>query len=249
MEWASKTVETSSQREVRRAKSTADQVGSVRANITTFVVRVDGEVQSHQFNEVLVLSETELVGQVVAVVLVFLDRCNLAILVDVAVDLGRDGWELSNEVHRVLKSVLPVLRLVHSLSVGLCEIRFMLESCHSERELGHGVKVVGAAVDELLDELGNIGTGSPLRREVANLLLRGNFASQEQPEETFRQRLLAAGGLGENLLTLWDLRYVSLQLNSNAYRSRIPSFRGIGCPPQSLGRNPSNCKLIYATRS
>lgn len=60
----------------------------------------------------------------------------------------------------------------------------MLESSDSEGELGHGVQVRGAAVDELLDELGHIGTGSPLGRQVADLLLGGNLAGQEKPEET-----------------------------------------------------------------
>jgi hypothetical protein len=66
------------------------------------------------------------------------------------------------------------------------------------------VEVAGAAVDELLDELGDIGAGSPLGGEVADLLLRGHLAGQEEPEETFGERLLATGGLGEELLALGD---------------------------------------------
>jgi hypothetical protein len=46
------------------------------------------------------------------------------------------------------------------------------------------VKVGRAVVDELLDELGEIGAGSPLSGEVANLLLGGDLAGQEKPEET-----------------------------------------------------------------
>jgi hypothetical protein len=66
------------------------------------------------------------------------------------------------------------------------------------------VKSAGAAVDELLDELGQVGASGPLGGEVANLLLRGNLTSQEQPEETFRKRLLTTGGLGKKLLALGD---------------------------------------------
>jgi hypothetical protein len=66
------------------------------------------------------------------------------------------------------------------------------------------VEVGRAAVEELLDELGDLGPRSPVGRELANLLLGGNLASQEQPEETFRQGLLAAGGLGKELLALGD---------------------------------------------
>jgi hypothetical protein len=66
------------------------------------------------------------------------------------------------------------------------------------------VEVAGAAVDELLNELGEIGAGSPLSGEVADLLLGGDLAGEEEPEETFWERLLAAGGLGEELLAFGD---------------------------------------------
>lgn len=61
-----------------------------------------------------------------------------------------------------------------------------------------------AVVDELLDELRDVGTSSPLGREIANLLLSGDLASQEKPEETLGKGLLAAGGLGEKVLALGD---------------------------------------------
>ena len=100
--------------------------------------------------------------------------------------------------------MLPVLRLVHALGVGLGELGLVLESSDGERELGHGVEVAGAAVDKLLDKLGDVGAGSPLGRQVADLLLRGDLAGQEEPEKTLGKRLLAAGGLGEQLLALGD---------------------------------------------
>jgi hypothetical protein len=204
VERTGKTVETSGQGEVGGGESGTDQVGGVGGNVTTLVVSVDGQVQTHQLNEVGVVGEAELVGQVVGVVLVLLDRGDLAVLVDVAEDLGGDGGETGNEVHRVLKGVLPVLGLVHALGVGLGELGLVLESSDGERELGHGVEVAGAAVDELLNELGDIGAGSPLSGQVADLLLGGNLAGKQEPEKTLRKRLLATGGLGEQLLALGD---------------------------------------------
>ena len=209
VERTSKTVETGSQRQVRRAESRSNQVGGVGADVAALVVGVDGEVESHQLNKVLVLGETELVGQVERVVLVLLDGSNLAVLVDVAVDLGGESGELRDEVHGILKGVLPVLRLVHTLGVGLGEVGLVLESGDGERELSHWVEVAGAAVDELLDELGDVGAGSPLSGEVADLLLGGDLAGQEEPEETFWERLLATGGLGEELLAFGDLSHMS----------------------------------------
>ena len=184
MERSSQTVETSSQRQVRRAESTADQVGGVCANVTALVVGVNSEVQPHQLNKVLVLGEAELVGQVEGVVLVLLDSRYAAILVDVAVDLSSNGGELRDEVHGILEGVLPVLRLGHSLGICLGETGLALESSHGDGELGHGVEVVRAAVDELLDELGDIGAGSPVGGQVADLLLGWDLAGQEQPEKT-----------------------------------------------------------------
>ncbi len=39
-------------------------------------------------------------------------------------------------------------------------------------------------VDELLDELGDVGSGGPLGRQITDLLLGGDLAGQEEPEET-----------------------------------------------------------------
>jgi hypothetical protein len=61
--------------------------------------------------------------------------------------------------------------------------------------------VARAAVDEFLDELGQVGTSSPVSGQISDLLLRGNLAGQEQPEETFWERLLTTRGLWEDLLT------------------------------------------------
>lgn len=200
-----KTLETSGQREHGGAQGTANQVGGVGTDVTTLVVGVDGQVQTHQLNEVLVAAEAKLVGQVEGVILVLLDRGDLAIFEDVAVDAGSNGGQLGDEVHGVLEGVGPVLLLVDTLGVGLGEGRLVLESGHGQRELGHGVEGVGATVDELLNELGDIGAGSPLGRQVTDLLLGGDLAGQQKPEETLRKGLLTTGGLGQELLALGDL--------------------------------------------
>jgi hypothetical protein len=200
-----KTLETSGQGEHGGAQSTANQVGGVGADVTTLVVGVDGQVQTHELNEVLVATEAKLVGQVEGVILVLLDRGDLAIFEDVAVDASGDGGQLGDEVHGVLVGVSPVLLLVDTLGVGLGEGRLVLKSSHGERELSHGVEGVGATVDELLNELGDIGTGSPLGRQITDLLLGGDLAGQQEPEETLGQGLLTTGSLGQELLALGNL--------------------------------------------
>ena len=155
------------------------------ADIATLVVGVDGQVETHQLNEVIVVAEAKLVGQVEGVVLVLLDRSDLAILENIAVDLRSNGGQLGNEIHRVLEGVVPVFLLVDTLGVSLGEGRLVLESGHSERELGHGVKSARATVEELLDELGDVRASGPFGRQITDLLLGGNFTGQEQPEKTY----------------------------------------------------------------
>jgi len=166
---------------------------------------MNGEVQTHQVNEILVSAETELVGQVETVVLVGLDGGDLSVLVDVAVDLGGNGGELRDEVHGVLKGVAPVVLLVDTLCVRLGELGLVLESGNSNRELGHWVEGVGATIDELLDELGDPGAGSPFGGESADLLLSGDLSGQEKPEKTLGQRLLSSRSLGEKGLAFRNL--------------------------------------------
>lgn len=204
VKWASKTVKTGSERKHWGGESGSDQVGGVGGNVSTLVISVDSEVESHELNESLVVTETELVGVVEGVILVLLDWSNLAILVDVLVDAGSDGWELCNQVHGVLEGVSPVVLLIDALGVGLGEGRLVLKSVDGNGELSHWVKGAWAAVDELLDELWNIGAGGPLSREVANLLLRWNLTGEEKPEETFWEWLLSSWGLWKLVLALWD---------------------------------------------
>lgn len=64
--------------------------------------------------------------------------------------------------------------------------------------------VVRAAVEKLLDVLGEIGTGSPVGGQVSDLLLAGDFAGKEKPEKTFGERFLAARSFGEDFLAFRD---------------------------------------------
>lgn len=180
----SQTLETSRDGQEGGAESTADQVGGVGRDIATLVVGMDGQVQTQELNEVRVVAEAQLVGEVERVVLVLLDSSDLASLEDVLVDAGGNGGQLGDQVHGVLEGVAPVVLLVHALCVGLGERRGVLKRSDGEGELSHGVEVGGAAVDELLDELGDLGAGGPLGGQVAHLLLGRDLTRQEKPEET-----------------------------------------------------------------
>lgn len=128
----SKTVQTSSQRQHWGAESRSDQVSGVGTDVSSLVIGVNGEVESHQLDEVLVLSKAELVGEVERVILVLLNLSNLSSLEDVLVDAGSNGWELGDQIHGVLEGVLPVLSLLHALGVSLCECGLVLKSSDCE---------------------------------------------------------------------------------------------------------------------
>ena len=261
MKRTSKTVETGSEGQHGRAQCTANQVGGVCANVATLVVGVDGQVETHQLDEILVLAISEHIGQVETVILILLDGSDLAILEYVAVDSGCNGGQLGDQVHRILKGVLPVFLLADTLGVGFGERRLVLESVDRNGELGHWVEVAGAAVDELFDELGHIGTSGPLGRQVAHLLLAGDLTGQEKPEETcavsviprsetinihillrtwtrtFWEGLFATGSLWQQLLTVGNLAIVSLAVNSYYIRiSRLLTVLPLKRIPSSESR-------------
>ena len=223
VERASQAVHSSRNRKHGRAESTAHQVSSVSADVSTLVVRVDSQVKTHHLEEVLVLAEAKLIGEVERVVLVLLDWRHFAIFVDVSVDSSSNCRELGNNIHRILKGVAPVFRLLHPLGVGFGEGRLVLKGCDGERELSHWVEIAWAAVNELGDELGDVCAGSPFSGEVANLLLTWYLAGQEKPEETY-------------LLSV---------LNSDEGQLFVePSGRG-SVPPGALGRSSRHSGMVF----
>lgn len=226
VEGAGETVETGGEGEEGRAEGRADKVGGVGRDVATLVVGVDGEVETHQLNKVGVVAEAELVGEVEGVILVLLDGSDLAALEDVLVDARSNVGELGDEVHRVLVGVGPVLLLVDTLGVGLGELGGLLESSDGKGELGHGVEVGRAVIDELLDELGDVGAGSPLGGEVTDLLLGRDLTGQEEPEETCGRvsRLAGTSQLGRG----WRF---------------LPSGRG-SLPPGALGRSSWHSGIV-----
>ena len=96
MEGAGETVQGGTEREEGVGERGADELAGVRGDVATLVVRVDGDVQTHELDKVGLVGEAEEVGKVVRVVLVGLDRGKLATTVHVAVNAARNGRELSD---------------------------------------------------------------------------------------------------------------------------------------------------------
>jgi hypothetical protein len=74
----------------------------------------------------------------------------------------------------------------------------------SKGELGHGVKSGRARVDQVLNELGDRSSGSPVGGEGGALLLGRDLSGEEEPEESLGKGLGSSGSLGEELLALGD---------------------------------------------
>ena len=68
----------------------------------------------------------------------------------------------------------------------------------------HRVESRGASVDELLNKLGDLGTGGPFLGETLDLLLGRDLSSKEKPEESLREGLGSTWGGGELGLALGD---------------------------------------------
>lgn len=127
MEGTGKTVKSSRERQEGVGKRRTDQMSSVGRNVSTLVVGVNGNVQSHQVDELLILSVSEQSSQVGRVILVGVDSGEFTIAVDVSEDSTSDSRELGDEVHGVVESRLPVFSLVDTLRVCLGEGRVVVQ--------------------------------------------------------------------------------------------------------------------------
>ena len=81
---------------------------------------MDGEVESHELNEFLVVWLSDHVAVVGGPIEGGVGGGEGGVVaVQVVVDLGRDGHQVGDAVHAVLINVLPVGRFVHTGLVGL----------------------------------------------------------------------------------------------------------------------------------
>ena len=97
------------------------------------MIGMDGQVQSHEFDELFVFAVAHEMSEIVAIVLALVNGGEFAVFVDVAVDAGGDGREFGDERHGVFKCVFPVFLLIDTLRIGLCECGFMFQCRDSYR--------------------------------------------------------------------------------------------------------------------
>jgi len=134
VERTSKAVQTSGEREVRIRESRANQVGGVGRHVTTLVIGVDGEIQTHHLIESMAL-ESEHAREVGRPIKLGVAGTELSILVDVSVDACGYLGQVGDKSESILVGVVPVLTLLDTTLVGLSELRLRLHGNDSGGEL------------------------------------------------------------------------------------------------------------------
>ena len=161
------TVQSSSEGQHGTRQGGTNEMGRVSRDITTLMIGMDSQIQSHQFNELIILTESHQMSEIVSVILVFFDGGEFTVLVHVAVNSGCDGGKLGDQGHGILESVFPVFLLVETLGISLGKGRLLFQcrdgwklagkrSWHTERELRHGVEIAGTSVDEFFNEFRDV---------------------------------------------------------------------------------------------
>lgn len=107
MQRSSKTVERGAESEERIGKGRANEFASVCRDVTTFVVAVDSDVQTKQFDKALVVTKSEESCKIVRVILVGIDGRKLALAKGVVVNSTGNVGELGNPkitltIHNIL---------------------------------------------------------------------------------------------------------------------------------------------------
>jgi hypothetical protein len=156
---------------------------------------VDDDIESHELPEGLVV-ETEHLSEVGTVVESGVGlRHVVDILVAVVEDDGSDSGDAGAHIEGIFKSGVPILALVNAVAVGLGELAEGLASEDTHGELSHGVHVLGEALDEVLDVLGDLASVEELSLEFLKLGVAWELSCEEEPEGSFGEGLRAAWGL------------------------------------------------------
>ena len=93
----------------------------MRRNVSTFVVRVNSHVQTHQFTELFVVVPQH-VGKVSGPIQLGIWLNVFAPFVRTSVDVGRNTRKARNQIHRIFIRVLPVLGLADPARIGLAKL-------------------------------------------------------------------------------------------------------------------------------
>lgn len=125
-------------------------MGCVSTDVTTFVIGVNDDIESHELPEVLV-GVTKHVSVVGSIIEGSVGGRDISVVsIAVVIDDGSNSRNLSAKIESILKGGLPVLGLVDTILISLGEFRSWLADKGTGRELGHRVHVFGKSLKEFL---------------------------------------------------------------------------------------------------
>jgi len=213
VEWTGETVHGGGEGQVWIGQGRTNQMTGMRGNVATFMIRMNGQVQPHQFSELFVVVPDH-IGEVFGPIGIWVnDSESGSVSVEVVVDLGGHGWKFGDQVHGVFEGVFPVFGFVGTFSVLGGEDRFAVERVDGGSELSHWVEV-GWEVVEHLDNVGwEVSFTGPLLGQLFGFGIGWDFAGNQQPEQSFWQWFSAFfSGWKNASLQFWD--GVSLESDS-----------------------------------
>lgn len=195
MERSSESVKTGRERKVRIGESRSNQVSGVSGNISSFVISMDGDVESHEFVELRV-GEAKHIGIVSTIVEGSISGGNvLVITVLVGEYNSSNSRALGGKIKAIFEGRFPVLGLVDTTVVGFHEVRLRLAHEDTSRELSHSVHIFRKRLNEGLFFVGEGTSVEKIFLESSHFGITGELSSKEEPESTFRVRLTSGNGL------------------------------------------------------
>eukprot|EP00963_Diacronema_lutheri_P011688 scaffold1431_cov346-Pavlova_lutheri.AAC.33 len=191
--------------EVGVAQGAPDQVACMGADVPSFMIRMDGLIQAHEFPGLLVFvtHHARVIGCPVQGGIWSGAHRGLSAVV-APVDVSSDFRQLRNEVHGIFVHVFPVLGLVLTVQVRPRKTGAGLQGHDRSGKLRHGMCIPWESLQDGEDVMGNSAPLEEFLAEPIDLLFGGDFAGHEQPHESFRQRFSSFNGRREQFLTLWD---------------------------------------------
>lgn len=230
VERSSKTLETGRVGEERIGEGGSNEMCGVGRDIASLMITMEGEVETEEISESLILWLAEHDGEVLGPIEVAVDGWESTTwAVGLVVDLSGDSWELGEEGDGIFEDWLPVLGLVETVLVGLCEDGVVVESRDTggekhvrllslmgnngrnleggnlrNGELGHWVESLWEVLHHLFNEWWESSLVGELSRENADLLSGWDLTSKEEPEHGFWQHLGSGLSLWKNLLAILD---------------------------------------------
>merc|ERR550539_486148 len=122
------------------------------------------------------------------------------VLEHIFVNARGNNRKFRNQIVSIFKGVIPILSLADTVRICFCKARFMLKRIDGKRELRHWMQSLGTSIQDIFNIVRNSRPSSPISRQLFYLSICWHLASDKQPKQSFRQRLLAALNLWQKLL-------------------------------------------------